>query len=104
MISGVVATLNCEAADCRPLVAQISQHSCLEVGELVDNRKLPVTIESTGRKETEELTRWLMSIPGVAFVDVIYVHFDDDDQPPSNESNPDMSNTIERHSSTKQLE
>lgn len=62
----------------------VSRHSALEMGELIEETKLPIAIESAGNQETEEITRWIMSLEGVDFVDVVYVHFEDDDLNSSN--------------------
>jgi len=79
MISSVIAKLNPEDPAKQQALDQIASHPALEVGELVDGRSLPITIESQGNDETEEITRWLMALESVEFVDVVYVHFEDDD-------------------------
>lgn len=84
MISSVIAKLNCDEQTRREVIQRISRHSSLEVGELIEETSLPISIESSGNQETEELTRWIMSLEGVDFVDVVYVHFEDDDLNSSN--------------------
>ncbi len=79
MISSVIAKLNCDDATCQHTMSQIESHAALDLGKLVDGRSLPITIEAAGNQETEEITRWIMSLDGVDFVDVVFVHMEDDD-------------------------
>jgi nitrate reductase NapAB chaperone NapD len=79
MISSVIAKLDCNPEAAQHVVTTIQQREGLETGAIVDGRLLPITIESNGNRETEELTRWISSLDNVAFVDVIYVHFEDTD-------------------------
>lgn len=81
MISSVIAKLNTEFGSLEKTLEEISSHPDMETGALVDDRLLPVTIESNGRNEMEELTRWLQSREGIAHVDVVFVHFEEDDEP-----------------------
>ena len=79
MISSVIAKLNCDESTLRSNMGQIAAHPALDIGELVEGRSLPITIESGGNQETEQITRWIMSLPGVDFVDVVFVHFETGD-------------------------
>ena len=77
MISSVIAKLAQGKTDLETTVNEIAAHPHLDVGELIDNRMLPVTIDAAGNQETEAMTRWLQSREGVEFVDVVFVHFED---------------------------
>lgn len=80
MISSVIAKFDCAPDECLQLVRQLSMHPAIEVGELVNHQQLPVTIDASGNRETEEITRWISKLEGVALVDVVYVHFEEDDE------------------------
>ena len=77
MISSVIAKLNRQSPSLSQTIHQIAQRSGLEIGELVDHRLLPLTIDLPGNVETENTTRWLQSLPDVEFVDVVFVHFEE---------------------------
>ena len=79
MISSVIAKFNCDEQVRQQAMKQIARHSALGMGELIEGRNLPITIEAVGNQETEEITRWIMSLDGVDFVDVVYVCFEDED-------------------------
>ena len=48
----------------------------LDVGELLDSRLLPITIEATNHEKTEVATRWIQELTGVAQVDVTIVSWE----------------------------
>ena len=79
MISSVIATLAGEAETKTRTISTIMDNPLLEVGELIDGYSLPVTIDSSGREESEEITKWLLAIEGVADVNVVFVHFEQTD-------------------------
>ena len=60
-------------------MALIADRPGFEVGELVDGRSLPITVEATHPQALREATDWLMSLEPVRFVDVAFVHFGDAD-------------------------
>lgn len=58
-------------------VAQrLRSHPCMTVGESTD-RWLPVAVEAEDDAASRELHDWIAALPGVAFVDVVHVNFDD---------------------------
>ncbi len=76
MMASVVIHL---AVDPHPSVTirQIQSQSGVDVGEFqTATRRLPAVIEAVDSLQVEEVTRWLQSLAGVAFVDVVYVQFD----------------------------
>ncbi|MFT5303488.1 MAG: nitrate reductase NapAB chaperone NapD [Mariniblastus sp.] len=77
MISSLIARLNVDARPLAATISEIESQPGIEIGELVDNRLLPVTLESPGSHEMENTTRLIQSLTGVDFVDVVYVHFDE---------------------------
>ena len=81
MISGLIARLDGTQHNIAELFSTLVEHPAIEIGELIEGRKLPLTIDAVGKDQTEEITRWVQSQPGIAFVDVVYVHFEDTDGP-----------------------
>lgn len=77
MISSVIAKLNTKATP-EQTRSEISDHPDLQVGELVDSRMLPVVIETDGRHEMESVTCWLQQRCGVDFIDVVFVHLENE--------------------------
>ena len=81
MIASVVATLEVDDISPQRITEKIAGLPNVEVGEFVpDSRRLPIAIDSPAPATLEETTRSLQEIPGVAFVDVVYVHFEDDEE------------------------
>ena len=80
MISSVIAKLNCAPTDCLQLTQKLSAHPALEVGEIVGGHSLPITIDASGNQETEAITRWMQQLDGISFVDVVFVHFEEEDE------------------------
>jgi len=81
MISSVVATLNTDTELQGQTVQEIASYSGIKIGTPnADGRRIPVTIESHSRRGVENATEWLRTREGVLMVDVIFVHFEDDDE------------------------
>ena len=79
MIASLIATLDKRIADLSEIVSRISRIPGVELGEAkASGHRLPVTIDSPDRDSLEAITRRLQQIPGVAFVDVVYGHFEDE--------------------------
>ncbi len=79
MISSVIAKLNCDRVAAQRVIEEITSHPELSVGELIDGRMLPITIDSHDNVEMETTTRWILAVDGVIFVDVVFVHFEEGD-------------------------
>lgn len=79
MIASVVATLEVDDISPQRITEKIAGLPNVEVGDFVaTSRRLPIAIDSPNPNALEETTRSLQEIPGIAFVDVVYVHFEDD--------------------------
>ena len=76
MISSLVAKLDADVRDPLETAAEIASHKGVEIADLIDGRKLPLTIDVDSRGEMDVTTRWIQGVAGVAFVDVVFVHFD----------------------------
>jgi hypothetical protein len=77
MISGLVASLTADAALALSALQAIRQHPALELGPQ-DGRRLPLVLETTNPGESHKLSDWLAELPGVEYVDVAFVHWDND--------------------------
>lgn len=75
MISSVVARFTAQADVDRTIDAIVTRDG-FEVGELIDGRLLPITIEASNNEDTEIATRWIQELPGVAQVDVTFVSWE----------------------------
>ncbi len=79
MIASLVATLDKDIAELSEIVSRISCIPGVEIGDTkAVTHRLPVMIDSPDADSLEEITRRLQQIPGVAFVDVVFVHFEDE--------------------------
>jgi nitrate reductase NapAB chaperone NapD len=76
MISSVIVRLS-EFAEVPHLLSQLETCSQIEVGVLVGGRSLPLTLEAHGNHESEALYEWIRHLPGVDFIDIVFVYFDE---------------------------
>lgn len=76
MISGLVVHLTGDKALRDAAIHAMQRRSGLELGEQ-SGRRLPVVLESDGKKVAEDTTEWLKELPGVAHVDVTFVHLEE---------------------------
>jgi nitrate reductase NapAB chaperone NapD len=84
MIASVVATLEGSEGDLQGFIDEISKIPCVEVGSFGTNpRRVPITIDSSDPDALEETTRRLQECCGVAFVDVVFVHFEEESERPT---------------------
>lgn len=78
MIASVVATLE-EDGNVQDVFDAFGEVPGIEIGDVGnDARRVPMTIDSPAPNALEELTRRLQECRGVAFVDVVFVHFEDE--------------------------
>jgi hypothetical protein len=77
-ISGLIITLNADAELAAQAVASVSTRPEFMPGER-NTRWLPVAMEARDDAESRDLHDWLNALPGVDFVDVAYVNFDEDE-------------------------
>lgn len=78
MIAGIVATLEVYDGQLPHIIAGIAKIPNVEIGDFAsDAHRIPMTIDSSSPHALEETTRLLQECPGVAFVDVVFVHFED---------------------------
>ena len=82
--SGLVLTLNADAALAEQAVASLHARPEFTPGERND-RWLPVALEAADDAESRNLHDWLNALPGVEFVDVVYVDFEEEENLQSEE-------------------
>jgi nitrate reductase NapAB chaperone NapD len=81
MIASVVATLEHVGGNVQEIVDEFAEVPGVEIGDGGnDTRRVPITIDSPAPNALEELTRRLQECRGVAFVDVVFVHFEDESE------------------------
>ena len=82
MIAGVVVTLLDDAERLQSTLDEVRLRKELELGEFQGtDRRIPLTVDSGNRSSMEDVTDWLRARPGVAFVDVVFVHLEEADAP-----------------------
>ena len=91
MIASVVATTDADTCCVRQIVEQIRRLPGVEVGDLSNPRRIPITVDSPRPRALEEATNAIQRCEGVVFVDVVFVHFEDEPpEPPATiQSGPD---------------
>ncbi len=83
MIASVVATLEGPPNATARLLSSLRALPGVETGPFDETtRRLPITIESPTPMALEETTRHLRECRGVAFVDVVFVHFETEPEHP----------------------
>jgi len=77
MISGLVVYLSGDSKLAEEAKQAISQQKTLEWGPL-EERRLPLVLETATSSGSQEVTDWLNELPGVEHVDVAFVHLEED--------------------------
>ena len=78
IISGLILSLSADEALTAQAVASVSTRTEFMPGER-NARWLPVAMEARDDAASRDLHDWLNALPGVDFVDVVYVNFDEDE-------------------------
>jgi nitrate reductase NapAB chaperone NapD len=77
MIASVVVTLDKHSGHLQDVIDEIATIRFVEVGNAGDcTHRLPLIIDAPDPESLEEVTRELQRCRGVAFVDVVFVHFE----------------------------
>ena len=76
LTSGLVVTLSSNPAKAAEAMTALQRRPEFTFGERND-RWLPLVMETSGDTESRELHDWVKALPGVEFVDVAYVNFDE---------------------------
>ena len=89
-VAGLALTFNQDEALASDAVAQMFKRDEIQLGEL-DGRYMAAVLDTADSRASRELHRWIESLPGVDFVDVVYVGFDDHEGEPSTPANSTQS-------------
>lgn len=76
LTSGLVLTLSSNATAASASITALRERPEFTLGDRND-RWLPVVMETRDDAESRELHDWVLTLPGVEFVDVAYVNFDE---------------------------
>lgn len=81
-ISGLVLTLSADPALAAAATAALDARPEITPGAARE-RWLPVALDANDDTESRALHDWLQALPGVEFVDVVYVNFETDSVAPA---------------------
>ena len=86
-ISGLVITLSEKARERSVALAALAEDRRIEIGEATESR-LPIVVDTPSSEEDRHVWEWLHNLPGVVFVDVACIHFDDEQHKDLSETTP----------------
>jgi len=75
-ISGLLISLDRDPARRAEAMDALHQHPAIEIGEGEECR-VPIVVDTTSSQEDRAVWDWLHQQPGISFVDVVYVHFEE---------------------------
>lgn len=78
-ISGLAITLSDNEPQAAATLKALASHPAITLGPQM-GRRVPVVVETAGSHEDQAVWQWIHDLPGVQFVDVACVHFDDTHQ------------------------
>ena len=76
-VSGLVVTLVEDGQARAHVIHRLAGDPRFTCGEPVGNR-LPVALEAPDDRAARDIHQWLSELPGVEYLDVVFVGFDDD--------------------------
>lgn len=97
-ISGLVVTLAPPSADTDRAMAWLSEDTRFTLGqpEAENTRRLPITLDTASRAEDKQCWEEMQAHPGITFVDVACVFFDEDEDEDeiASPTNADLPHTV----------
>ena len=75
-VAGLTLTFAQDQALISDAVAQMFGRDDTQLGEL-DGRYMAAVIDTPDSRSSRDLHRWIETLPGIDFVDVVYVGFDE---------------------------
>ena len=78
MIASVVVTFDQDSPSFADDITKLSSDDSIQLGDLIEGRKLPLTIDSADKRSTEQINEWISQLDAVVSVDVVFVHFGDE--------------------------
>ena len=79
-ISGLVITLSEQADLARSAVQQIRGNAQVRLGDR-EGRRIPLVLDTPDPSTDKRTWNWLNELPGVTWVDVVFIHFDAAEHP-----------------------
>lgn len=76
MISGLIVRLRQEPIEAQAACDAIRCHREFQVGDRIGDN-LPAVLEAKDPAQSQDLTDWLLALPGIAHVDVVSVNFEE---------------------------
>ena len=80
MISGLVVYLNADAELADAALIKMRQQASLELGE-PSGQRLPMVLETATAADSHSVADWLIGLPGVDHLDVVFVDLDEQPTP-----------------------
>ena len=74
-VSGLVVSLKSDPRLREEAIEAIGRESCIEVG-VIERRKMAIVVDTDSSEDDKRIWCWLGALPGVAFVDVAMVAYD----------------------------
>lgn len=78
-VKGLLITLDSDAERASLAQTQLSERREIELGE-VNEKYLPLVLDTPTERESKELYRWIEKLEGVYFVDTVFSSVDGPDQ------------------------
>jgi nitrate reductase NapAB chaperone NapD len=75
-VSGLVVSLSPQSELRAAAIASLGREPRIEIG-VVESGKMAIVVDTESADEDKQLWNWLHTIPGVVFVDVVMVGFEE---------------------------
>ncbi|MBL4701830.1 MAG: hypothetical protein JKX85_11300 [Phycisphaeraceae bacterium] len=79
-ISGLILTLSSNSEAAQTALDKCHADPQVQVGEFVGPRRCPITLDTNNPEEDKVSWQRLQDDPGIDFVDVVCVYFDEDEK------------------------
>lgn len=83
-ISGLVISIDCDKHDRQTVVKKIDDITYIKLGQSSSHR-IPAVLETPSPRQDRQTIQEINDIPGVTFIDVVFVHFDQEEEGTQNE-------------------
>lgn len=78
MIASLVVTLDPNSSFFDETIERISGYEGIQLGEVVDGKRLPITIESSNKHTMDATNQRILDLDAVISTEIVFVHFGDD--------------------------
>ena len=83
-VSGLAITLNSDSRSAKAAIDALDAHESIDIGQQ-HGHKLPIVTDTDSSRDDKQLMSWINSLPGVSFVDITFIAFDEKAQPDTSE-------------------